>query len=62
MFDKELKASCVYCGRIVFSFYQKQLDYNIAAHELSCVRRSIDKKLKEDLSSSKKKSKASNKK
>jgi hypothetical protein len=33
---KILKAKCQYCGKEITSIYQKQLDYNLKAHELSC--------------------------
>lgn len=31
-----LKASCIYCGKEVFSLYKKQLEHNIDEHERSC--------------------------
>jgi len=27
---------CQYCGKEMKSLYQKQIDYNMEAHELSC--------------------------
>jgi len=36
---KILKAKCQYCGKEIESMYQKQLDYNLKAHELSCEKK-----------------------
>ena len=36
---KILKAECQYCGKEITSMYQKQLDYNIKAHEISCEKK-----------------------
>ena len=36
---KLLTAKCQYCGKEITSLYQKQLDYNLKAHELSCEKK-----------------------
>ena len=48
MEQKVLKASCVHCGKEVFSIYRRQLEYNINAHELSCIQKQIDSKTKRE--------------
>ena len=40
---KILKAKCQYCGKEITSMYQKQLDYNLKAHELSCEKKEVKK-------------------
>jgi hypothetical protein len=42
MANKVLKAKCIHCGKEVFSLYDGQLKYNIAAHELSCSQKLKD--------------------
>lgn len=36
---KLLKAKCQHCGKELTSLYQKQLDYNLKAHEISCEKK-----------------------
>jgi hypothetical protein len=36
---KLLKAKCQYCKKELISLYQKQLDYNLKAHEISCEKK-----------------------
>jgi len=33
---KILTKKCKYCGKELTSMYQKQLDYNMKVHEMSC--------------------------
>lgn len=46
MEKKVLKAKCIFCGKEVYSLYQGQLNHNIKVHELSCVARNREKKMK----------------
>lgn len=41
---KLLEAKCKYCGKEINSLYQKQLDYNLKAHELSCEKKKESEK------------------
>lgn len=36
MEQKILKKKCQYCKKEISSMYEKQLDYNLKAHELTC--------------------------
>ncbi len=48
---KILKKKCQYCKKEITSMYQKQLDYNLQAHEIACSKNpknKIIKKLLED--------------
>lgn len=40
---KLLKAKCQYCEKELTSLYQKQLDYNLKAHEISCEKKQEEK-------------------
>ncbi len=40
---KPLKAKCQYCKKEITSMYQKQLDYNLKAHELACEKQHSSK-------------------
>ncbi len=31
-----LKKKCQYCGKEITSLYEKQLNYNVKAHEIAC--------------------------
>ena len=33
---KTIRKICQYCGKEMTSLYQKQIDYNMSAHELAC--------------------------
>lgn len=40
---KFVTRTCPYCGRIIYSMYEKQADYNIQAHIISCKERGEEK-------------------
>jgi len=42
MTNKILKRKCKHCGKEITSMYQRQLDYNVQAHELSCKKKIIE--------------------
>lgn len=42
-----LKDKCKYCDKEISSMYQKQLDYNLKAHELSCEKKEKSESKKE---------------
>jgi len=42
MINKILKKKCKYCNKEITSMYEKQLDYNLKAHELSCEKKQED--------------------
>ena len=39
-----LKKKCQHCGKEITSLYEKQLDYNLKAHELACEKKNENKK------------------
>jgi len=42
----ELKKKCQYCGKEIISLYEKQLNYNLQAHEISCSKNPKNKEIK----------------
>ena len=41
---ESIKLTCKYCGKVIESLYEKQAEYNLKAHEISCEKKGEEKK------------------